>query len=228
MKRTLVVGAARAHRLPAKVCEYTFQRASSAPFDVVHTYGMEFGSSPWLRERNRTGFSYVRLAVPELAGYEGLAIYLDSDMLVFKDPMKLTELPFDGAAVLRPKNQAAVLLYDCARLRHWRSGDVLARLERGECRYADLVETLGDPASVRVGIPDEWNRLDVYYREVTGVLHYTDMARQPWVYEHNGLSWHWYEALRSAVRAGHVTLDEVRAEVAAGHVGPWVLKEASL
>lgn len=226
MKSTVVIGASRKQLLPAKVCEYTIWRLTTVPFEVIHTYDREYGTSPYLRSMNRTGFSFVRFAVPELAGYQGRAIYLDSDMLVMRDLAELLNKPMGKSLVMRPQNQTAVLLYDCARLPHWQSSDILGRLETGEYKYPDLMETLYEP-TLATGISPEWNHLDRFDRNSTALLHYTDMGRQPWLKEGHPLASIWYESLRGALRSEFVLASELEAEVKAGHVGAWLLKEAT-
>lgn len=225
MKRTVVIGASPRQFIPAKVCEYTVRRLASAEVDVLHTYDREFDDDR-LRAMNRTGFSFVRFAVPELAGYQGRAVYLDSDMLVFRDIVDLFSLSLDDASVLRPKNQTAVLLYDCERLVHWRWSEYRRKIGGGDYRYRDLMETLYEPR-LKVGIPPEWNHLDSYSPKATAILHYTDMARQPWRYERHPLAGVWFEQLRGAIKAEFLTLADVHREVEAGHVGGWLLKEVA-
>jgi hypothetical protein len=224
MKRTVVIGAGRRQLLPAKVCEWTVRASTPGELEVVHTYDHEFGTSELLRKFNKTGFSFVRFATPELAKYQGRAIYIDSDMLVLRDLAGIFKLPFGDAAVLRHKEQTAVLLFDCEKLTHWKSSDFLSRLEAGDYRYKELMETLYEPR-MKVGIPDQWNHLDAYHKEFTAILHYTDMAKQPWLYEKHYLAHLWYNQLRGAVRGGLVTRADVEAEIRAGHVGKWVLAQ---
>lgn len=226
MKRTVVIGASRKQFLPAKVCEYTIKRVTSVPVDIVHTYNHEYGTSPYLRSMNRTGFSFVRFAVPELAGYQGRAVYLDSDMLVMRDLADLLHRPMGEALVMRPKNQTAVLLYDCARLPHWQSSDILGRLEAGEYKYRELMDTLYEP-KLAAELGSEWNHLDRFDKHSTALLHYTDMGRQPWLKEGHPLAGIWYESLRGALRAEFLSSSELEAEVKAGNVGAWLLKETA-
>jgi Glycosyl transferase family 8 len=52
------------------------------------------------RQGKRTGFSFARFAIPELAGYQGRALYLDADMLVFNDLAFLWRTPFAGTKAI--------------------------------------------------------------------------------------------------------------------------------
>ena len=100
----------------------------------------------------RVPFSFSRFLIPELAGYEGRALYLDSDMLVFGDIAELATHPFDGKALLctsqpetppqwrhkgdffKPGRHAAVMLYDCSRL-DWKIDDIVRGLDDGRYDY---------------------------------------------------------------------------------------------
>jgi hypothetical protein len=221
VKRTLVIGASPRDRLPALVCEYTFRRASSVPFEVVHTFDREYGTSALLRRMNVTGFSYVRFAAPELAGHQGVAIYMDSDMIVFRDPLDLLKIPFGDAAVLRTRHQTSLLVYDCERLKHWKSEEILSRLEVGKHKYHELMDTLCEP-KVAATIPVYWNHLDVYHRGTTGILHYSDITSQPWTWGRHDYGNFWYEALRDAVQDGAISRGEVAAAIREKHAAWWL------
>lgn len=227
MKRTVVIGASRRQFLPAKVCEWTIRSTTPGELDIIHTYDREYGSTPFLKRENRTGFSFVRFAVPELAEYKGRAVYVDSDMMVLADMEELFCLPMNGASVLRPKNQTAVLLYECAMLSHWRSSEYLRRLEMGDYKYADMLASLYEPG-LKVGIPPVWNHLDEYQKGHTKLLHYTDMATQPWLYERHQLADMWYEKFRETYKAGLLTRDDIEFEIRAQHVGGWLRKQLPL
>lgn len=225
MTRTVVIGASRAEKLPAKVCEHTVLKHAANPPKIIHTWDKVFGDTPVLRGMNKSGFSYVRFAVPALTNYEGAAVYLDSDMIIFRDIEGLFGLPFDGAVVLRPKNQTAVLVYDCAKLKHWNLASILSLLETGEIAYKDLMDNLFEK-NVRVAIPPSWNQMDIHHKDLTALLHYTDRPRQPWLTRGHPYQKLWYVALREAIAVGRITMDEVQREVDLGHVGQWVLEEA--
>lgn len=223
--RTLVVGATRRDWLPAKVLERSALARAASPVRVLHTFDREWPWPPPRRDRNVTGFSLVRLAVPELCGFSGRAVYMDSDMVVLADVAELFALPFGAAAVLRPPNQAAVVVYDCARLRHWTAAAAAANVGSGRWDYACAIELAHDAAVAR-SVPARWNRCDERPAD-TALVHFTTLARQPW---REG-AWHplaplWFAELRAAVRDGTVSADDVRREHRAGHVSARTAREA--
>jgi hypothetical protein len=46
-----------------------------------------------------TPFTYTRFLVPWMCGYEGIALFMDSDMLALGDVSELFHLPMDGLAL---------------------------------------------------------------------------------------------------------------------------------
>src|SRR5438093_12749241 len=98
------------------------------------------------RNRPRTPFSFQRFLIPALAGYRGRAIYLDSDMQVFKDMRALWTLPFMGADLLvisEPKDsgrrpQFSVMVLNCDSL-HWDLREIVRGLDEGQLTYEELM-----------------------------------------------------------------------------------------
>src|SRR5207237_1121984 len=123
----LFVGTDSTQRLAARVLEYSIKCHSSMSVDFVPMCDVPVPLPRDPRNRPRTGFSFARFLIPSLCGYQGRAIYLDADMLVFDDISKLWDLPLGEAGVLcaeQPTDkgrirQYSVLLLDCARL-PWR------------------------------------------------------------------------------------------------------------
>ena len=68
------------------------------------------------RNRQKTPFSFQRFLIPEVRGYRGLAMYLDSEMLVFDEIGALFERDFGDANVLAVPRETSVLLLDCEQL----------------------------------------------------------------------------------------------------------------
>lgn len=141
-----------------------------------------------------TPFTYTRFLVPHLMGYEGIALFMDSDMLALGDVSELFHLPMEGLALrvrqhdYRPadtvkmggktqtqyprKNWSSLMLMNCGELRAWtkeavetQSGAWLHRFE------AVPDEQIGD-------LSPEWNMLD-HMTGPTKLLHYTSGG--PWL-----------------------------------------------
>ena len=118
-----------------------------------------------------TGFSNLRYAVPELAGFAGFAIYLDVDMLVLGDLAELYEYREAGKWVVMKDGSNEVSIISCGTHRHMPSLKTLHTYNKHHlksmCREARR-------------IPSEWNVEDSVTPGMK-LLHLTDMKCQPWL-----------------------------------------------
>lgn len=218
------VGAGRAQRLPFLVLRRSILQRTYRQCDVrsLDDCGITYRLPKDKVNRPRTPFSFQRFAIPALCGYQGRAIYLDSDMLVLDDIENLWSLRMDGAAVLATdvdhSARNAVLLIDCVRAM-WDLNIVVDDLDAGRVSYRGLMEDLEGLGPVARTIHARWNRLDEHPPD-TALLHYTDMRRQPWRAPGHPLEWIWLEELEAAVRERGTDADIpfVKAEEAARHV----------
>lgn len=223
---TIVIGSSREQKLPSLVLEHTVQKHTTDSVRVIHTYGMKFPSPKDPKNASRTGFSFARFAVPEISGFEGLGLYLECDQIVFGDVSELFRIPFNASTVLRPKNQASVILIDCEHVR-WDVENIVKGLDSGEYSYSELMEKLCIEAAFKIScsIPSHWNSLERYEAGKTALLHYTNMSIQPWRKWGHPLGYLWMAELKSAMMAKHIALSVVEEEVRCKHVVPEVLKE---
>jgi len=219
------VATTEAQMLAVKVLEYSIHKHASISVDVIplNETGIEIPLPQDPARRPRTPFSFQRFLIPQAAGYRGRAIYLDSDMQVFRDIRELWSLPMDGADLLAARApdgsgrrpQFSVMLLDCAAL-GWDIADIVRRLDAGELTYEQLMGEMRVARSIRPDIDPSWNSLERYQAGVTGLVHYTDMPTQPWVSSGNPLGYLWVRDLIEAVDAGAIPL-AVPPEV--GHRG---------
>jgi hypothetical protein len=230
------VGVDETQMIAARVLEHSLQRHATRPLRV------DFLDAPLTRlprsreNRPRTPFSFNRFRIPELMAHEGLALYLDSDMLVFADVGEVFDLPVDGHALLctrqdeppekwrdlpefHPGRQFSVMLLDCARAR-WRLDDILDALDAGRLTYEALMFDLAvvDPQAIGEGIPVTWNHLERYEEGSTKLLHYTVVPTQPWRNDENPLRGLWEDAYWAAVADGAISNEEVVAAARRGWV----------
>lgn len=226
MKRTILIGASRAQKLPALVCEYSIITRTITYPKVIQTWN-EVAPEPKRKENlSRTGFSFQRFTLPRRANYEGIGIYLDSDMIALAD---IKELFGHVDAAENPlhctRNLPAVIAMDCARTR-WSIENILYSLDHGVVAYKDLLDLV--PFNAARSIPDAWNCLDDSPKGAK-IVHYTDMSRQCWrIPDHRPVSRLWREELRSAVQTGFIDPAIVDEEIALGHVIPEVKIDAGL
>ncbi|MDB5861445.1 MAG: glycosyl transferase family 8 [Ramlibacter sp.] len=225
------VACTAAETLPMRVLAHSIRETSSLPVEVssLAAVARAIPLPADLRNHPRTPFSFQRFLIPELCGFQGRAIYLDADMLVFGDIAGVWNQPMEGHDLLAVREgnggrrgQFSVMLLDCGRLR-WRVEDIVAGLDAHRYGYEQLMQEMCVAASVGRTLSPHWNSLEHFEAGVTQLLHYTDMNTQPWVTTGHPLGQPWLDCLRRALAAAAISLDEVRAAVAAGHVRPSLL-----
>lgn len=218
-----------------RVLEHSIRAHATIPLEITPMLNISLPVPTDPANRARVGFSFTRFLIPELCGYQGRALYIDADMLVFGDVAELARLPFDGKKILctyqrelpalwahktyfRPGRNVAVMLLDCAQL-PWKADEIVAGLDEGRYTYEQLIYKLRlvEPDAVADTIPPQWNHLERFEPGVTKLLHYTVVHTQPWK-KHNPLGHLWVEAFAEALQAGAVPTDEVESAIAAGYV----------
>lgn len=235
----IFIGADPTQVMGARLFEYSVQQTASISVEctIINNDGLPVPSDP--KKRARTGFSFCRFKIPELCGYRGRGIYVDADMQVFTDIKDLWTRPFDDAWLLYSElreqqggkriPQYSVMLLDCEKLR-WNAVDLVKSLEADGMDYAKLMfEFSMMPADKKKPLLEfEWNSLEHYEDGRTKLIHYTDMPTQPWVSNRNKNGEVWYKLLRQAVSENYVSVEEIHAEIARGHVSPELPQWAGL
>lgn len=230
------VGAQDEQLVPTLVLGHTIRRHTSAPVRVQPLTGLDIPMPKDPANRPRTAFSFGRLMIPALCGYEGRAIYLDSDMQVFADIADLWDFPLGDAWAacttqekapqkwienrwFHPGPQMSVMLLDCGRL-DWDIERIVADLDAGRYTYQDLLfrMCIVPEGRLRTDLPAAWNHLEAYRPEETRLTHYTVVTTQPWLSGENPLEEVWLDALADAVRTGAVPADLLREHVERGWV----------
>ena len=237
----IFVGSDRSQLLAVKVLEYSIQRHTDLKIRLRSMHELDLPDPQDPRQGKRTGFSFARFAIPGLMGYQGRAVYLDADMLVFRDFRELWELPFDGRKILiqqelpseaqkradgsRRHKQCSVMVLDCAAL-DWDVQRIIAGLD-GQYTYEDLLHHMCVLGEEEIGytVPFEWNSLETYEPGKTGLIHYTDMNTQPWVDPGNKNGWIWLDEVRRMIAEGALALSEIEQEIALGYFRPSLLVE---
>lgn len=228
------VGSQEEQMLAVKVLEYSIRRHASMTVQVMplHHAEIRFETPQDIRNRPRTPFSFQRFTIPQLAGYRGRAIYVDSDMMVFQDIRGLWTLPFGGADVLAVREpgesgrrpQFSVMLLDCDRLR-WTPQSIVALLDSGKYTYEQLMYEMALADQVNATIPPEWNSLERYEPGRTCLIHYTDMHSQPWVRHNNRWGHLWVRYLLDALQDGFIAREEVVEHIRRGWARPSLLTQ---
>jgi hypothetical protein len=228
----IYVGATKDEMVPYRVLAQSIHDHSSVPVIVEPLTSVRSPLPRSRANRPRTAFSFARFHIPELAGYRGRAVYLDSDMLVLGDIAELFEHPKDGAWIactnqpapaawqndpwFKPGRQFSVMVLDCEQL-SWRIDDIIGALDRGELSYPDLMFDMAVVPEDRIddSICPAWNSLE-HIDSDTKLVHFTVVPSQPWKNDRNPLEGRWMTAFEDSVRRGAVPLLEVEELVRSG------------
>lgn len=232
------VGGDESEEVAARVLEHSIRKHASAPVEVTIMRDLSVPTPRHHRNRARTRFSFYRFVIPELCGFRGRALYVDSDMLVFRDLAELWRIPFGEDRILctnqaeppaawrdwswfRPGRQFSVMLLDCARL-PWRIDEVVRGLDEGRYTYEQLLFEMCLVESDGIGdrIPTEWNHLEHHEPGRTALTHFTVVPTQPWKTDATPLNGLWMAAYEEAVAAGMVDPAQVRAGIRRGWYKP--------
>ncbi|URF03421.1 glycosyltransferase [Cupriavidus campinensis] len=233
------VGVDRSQMLAVPVLEHSIKRHTTAQVEVIPMLDLPVPVPKDPRNSQRTGFSFSRFCIPKLAGYQGKAIYMDADMLVFRDIRELWNIPFDGAKIViqkevkfeedtlrkagapkKRKKQCAVMLLDCGNL-DWDVEKIVAGMDEERYDYEELMYDMCilPEEEVKYGVPFEWNSLEHYDPE-TRLIHYTDVYTQPWTCCGNANGYLWFDEVRMMLRDGKLSWDQVRKEIELGYLRP--------
>ena len=237
------VGTDRSQLLAVAVLEHSIRRRTRRQVQVCPLIDLDLPEPQDIRQGSRTNFSFARFAIPELAGYAGKALYLDADMLVFRDIGELWDIPFDGQTVAiqegvpdhavshhkagapaKRVKQCSVMLIDCARA-GWDVHQVVGGLD-GRYTYEELMYYLCilPESEVSYSVPFAWNSLEHFDAE-TRLIHYTDMDTQPWVNADNRNGPLWLDEVRLMLDTGALTRTELKSEIDLGYFRPSLLAE---
>lgn len=238
------VGADRSQQLAISVLEYSIKRHTTAQVQVVPMVDLPVPIPKDPRNGQRTGFSFSRFCIPKLAGYRGIAIYMDADMLVFRDIRELWNIPFEGHKVViqkevkfdkettvklgapgKRRKQCAVMLLDCGRL-DWDIAAIVGDMDAGRYGYEELMYELCvlREDEIKYGVPFEWNSLEHWDPE-TRLIHYTDVNTQPWTHSCNPNGQLWLDEVRRMLVDGSLTSETLQKEIDIGFFRPSLVRD---
>jgi lipopolysaccharide biosynthesis glycosyltransferase len=178
---------------PAEVLAYSFRKHSSIPLDIRYLKLDQLDLNRTHDPLASTEFTYSRFLVPHLCDFQGAALFVDNDMLVFGDVAKIANLDMKPYALrvvqhdYQPvntvkmygavqtnyprKNWSSMMLMDCAKLKLWTKSVVETQTGAYLHRFQDIPDAqIGE-------LPKTWNNLD-WMDDTTDLLHYTNGG--PW------------------------------------------------
>lgn len=115
------------------VLDYTVRKYASQPVEIVWMQQSESGPwSGWQCKTGRTPFTHFRWSIPSVCGYQGKAIYTDSDFFFLADIAELWNQPIPHVGLVRNatgKLSTSCILFDCAKANgHVPSLDALRKM----------------------------------------------------------------------------------------------------
>ena len=178
-----------------------------------------------------TGFSLLRWDIPQRCNFEGYAIYLDADTLVFDDIVDLwrsdIKYPDENCSVWctyqmdkwhpqRDVPQTAVMLIDCERAKTNQPplSAILNYLDQSpdgdRTNYIKIMychKHKNRPQKIHT----RWNRLNKFIPKKTSLLHYTKEPQQPWYNPEHEFRQDWEDILVEAMQEGFISKDQIQA-----------------
>lgn len=175
------------------VLDYSLHRHATLPLEIHWMRLSTNCSSPWYSDarsgrgwqtqRWATPFSGFRWAVPTVCGFQGRAIYMDTDILALGDIAELWRAPITAPAVVlaRSENQFprfCVSLWDCAAAREHLP--TLEALQSRPASHAQCSQYFESNPQLMGAIDPAYNNIDGegHAVECIRLLHYSDMGTQ--------------------------------------------------
>lgn len=250
-KLRVFIGSGEASVLERKTLIYSIKKNSRSSVELIVFNGthnaIERENGPpepvpmslRVKYRNITEFSNYRFMIPELCGFSGRAVWVDSDMICFGDIGELFDVPMDDVDVLakaspygheRDKWGLSVSVFACDRCR-FDLEQYFDEIDQGQYGYNDLHQ-LARPFLAkhpfRVGeIDPQWNVFD-YYDGKTKLIHYTNLYSQPWKFRGHPYGDIWFQYFREAREAGFITDADIDLSIRRGYVRPDLLEGNAL
>lgn len=233
-KVVVFIGSGEASLLERKVLIHSLKKHSKRSLDIrvfngTHdTLETEYSLPQALRlplgikYSNITEFSNYRFLIPQLCGFEGRAIWLDSDMLCLSDIGELFDTQMNGFDLLAKENAYAkrsntdwglsVSLFDCSSAKFDLS-KYFDEIDKKLYSYADLHQMTPKFLSLhpfKVGPLDpKWNDFD-FLDKKTKLIHYTNLFTQPWKYRCHPYGDIWFKYFQEARDSGYITDDDIQ------------------
>ena len=234
-KAIVYVGSDERQEKAELALEYSIRKHASIPVEIIFMRGLDDGpwkdwAYNWQMKPKRsilphakakeeekpahlraaatqhTRFTCFRYAIPEVSGFQGRAIYMDSDMLMLKDIAELWRMPMNAPWKCASKKRTCVSLIDCAPFKDAQWWPRLKELKKGQLpgmRYRDMMDRNG---FLDVTLPDRWNCPDGFqFSDKTAVLHFTRVQTQPWEPWPEGISYRSHDRPKM-VRSGAATM----------------------
>ncbi|NHB58716.1 glycosyl transferase [Acinetobacter sp. 194] len=175
------------------VLDYSIQKHTSIPVDIIWMQLSRDASSFWYTDTQRkqgwrtekwaTPFSGFRWAIPSYCGYEGRAIYMDTDVIVLSDLYELWTHPIEGNAIVAAKGDKSTArlctcVWDCEKAK-----TILPNIElvkNDPDSHKNLMKMIKEHPGYVEPYQDHYNCIDGEALDLSEIkiLHYSDMGTQ--------------------------------------------------
>lgn len=170
------------------VLAYTLRKYASMDVSIVWMRQAKEGPySGWKSARGRTPFSHHRWSIPAMCGYEGRAIYVDTDFCVMADIAELWQQDIPGVFLAKKsrkpggKIKTCCILFDCERAKaHISDIPALKRMDDPQGFYGKYFQQHGELVD---NFDGDWNAIDLggyenLHDPRVKAVHYSRMEHQ--------------------------------------------------
>jgi lipopolysaccharide biosynthesis glycosyltransferase len=227
------IGSGEASLLERKVAVYSLKKHSKRKLDIYVINGthnaIELNDqkpelapmSLQVKYHNTTEFSLYRYLIPQICGYQGKAIYIDSDVICLADIGELFDTPLNGCDFLaKPEAYShsgsemwglSVMLIDCERCR-FDLEVICSEIDQGLYSITDfscMSSKFLARHSYQIGeLNPNWNVFDRWDAQ-TKLIHYTNLYTQPWKAPNHPYGELWFQYFNEAIAAGDITQRDI-------------------
>jgi lipopolysaccharide biosynthesis glycosyltransferase len=241
-KIKVFIGSGEASAIERKVLMYSIRKHTKSDVDVYVFNGthdalekndelpVRINMSLRAKYKNFTEFSNYRFLIPQLCGFKGRAIFIDSDTICLGDIGELFFQDMQGNDILA-KGDAygkigddrwalSVMLMNCETSKF----DLEQYLDEVEQKkytttdYHQLSPTFLKFHPFKIGrLDSKWNDFD-HYDANTRIIHYTNLYTQPWKEPGHKYGDLWFRYFAEARANGFVTDDDISKAILRSYV----------
>lgn len=169
------------------VCEYSARKYCSEELSIAFMQQQAKGPyAGWKCGSGRTPFTHFRWSPPAMCGYEGKAVYCDTDFIWMDDIAKLWDQPVPGVFLAKigkkGLHKTCCMLFDCAHAK----GHVptLERLRAMPDPQGTLMKYFKERPELSSAFDGDWNAIDIKgYADINDprikACHYSRIEMQP-------------------------------------------------
>lgn len=237
----IFIGSGEASLLERKVCIYTLKKNSNLKNYKIFCFNgthdtleddegkiiKKIGLDLKIKYSNNTEFTFYKYLVPELCGYNGKALFLDSDIICLGDLNDLANTNMDnydllakGDAYKTEQWGSSVLLFNCYKYKI-NLTDCFKNIDIKKYNEHDLLmftDKFLDNHDLKIkSYENIWNSFD-FYNENTRLLHYTNLHSQPWKFHNHQYGKIWFKYFLECVRQNIITKEDIQKSIDRSYV----------